>query len=226
MLTDHHCHILPEIDDGSESAEMSVSMIDMMKSQGVERIIATPHFYAHREKSVDDFLVKRQKAFNKIKDISPVKNIFLGAEIAIEHGISEIKGIEKLAIQGTRLILLELPYRPYEKWMSEEIYNISAEFNLKVMLAHVHRYLQYYKKDELELILSTKSVLQLNNEAFSNWSEKKFAKSILNNYQRIAFGSDAHDTSSRKPNWDIINKKVKQEFIDISNGICERYAIK
>lgn len=50
MLTDYHCHILPKMDDGSESVEMSIKMLEMMKLQGVDRIIATPHFYAHREK--------------------------------------------------------------------------------------------------------------------------------------------------------------------------------
>lgn len=55
MLTEYHCHILPGIDDGSDSVETSLQMVEMMKAQGVERICATPHFYAHREKSIDDY---------------------------------------------------------------------------------------------------------------------------------------------------------------------------
>ncbi|MBR2086968.1 MAG: capsular polysaccharide biosynthesis protein, partial [Oscillospiraceae bacterium] len=62
MLTEYHCHILPGIDDGSDSAETSLKMVEQMKQQGVERIVATPHFYAHREKSVANFLAKRQVA--------------------------------------------------------------------------------------------------------------------------------------------------------------------
>lgn len=31
MLTDYHCHILPKMDDGSESVEMSIKMLEMMK---------------------------------------------------------------------------------------------------------------------------------------------------------------------------------------------------
>ena len=56
MLTDHHCHILPNIDDGSDSVDTSLQMIKMMKEQGVDRIVSTSHFYAHREKSVDSFI--------------------------------------------------------------------------------------------------------------------------------------------------------------------------
>ncbi|MBQ8921263.1 MAG: capsular polysaccharide biosynthesis protein [Oscillospiraceae bacterium] len=224
-MTEYHCHILPGIDDGAENAEMSRSMVQMMQEQGIDRIIATPHFYAHREKSVAAFLEKRQAAYEQIRGSLAVPDVLLGAEVAIEHGISELPDIEKLAIPGTRLILLELPYRGYAKWMSEEIYNISAEFHLKVMLAHVHRYLEYYTKDELEGILSTKAVLQINNEAFASWSEKRLAKRIVSEFSRFAFGSDAHNLTDRRPNWDLLKKKVKPEIIAQSDGILARYAL-
>lgn len=225
MLTEYHCHILPGIDDGSDSVETSLQMVEMMKAQGVERICATPHFYAHREKSIDDYLQKRQAAFGQIQGQTAVTDIHLGAEVAIEHGISELPGIEKLAITGTRIILLELPYRAYEKWMSEEIYNIAAEYKLKVMLAHVHRYLPYYSKDEIETILSSKSILQINNEAFTSWKEKRLAKKVMAEHTHFAFGSDAHNTSSRKPNWELLQKKVKSADIEVSNSMFDRYIL-
>ena len=224
MLTEYHCHILPGIDDGSDSAETSQQMIELMKTQGVERICATPHFYAHREKSVADFLKKRQAAFAKIKDSAAISDIHLGAEVSIEHGISELPDIEKLAIEGTGFILLELPYRPYEKWMSEEIYNIAAEYKLKVMLAHVHRYLPYYSKEELEAVLHSNAIYQINNEAFGSWREKRIAKKVIAEHTHFAFGSDAHNMSSRKPDWDLLQKRVKREIIDISNEMFEKYS--
>ena len=66
--------------------------------------------------------------------------------------------------------------------------------------------------------------MQINNEAFASWSEKKIAKKVITSRTRFAFGSDAHNISDRKPNWDLLQKKVKPEEIDISNGIIERYA--
>ncbi len=225
LLTEYHCHILPGIDDGASDADTSLEMIRLMKSQGVERICATSHFYAHREKSVEDYIKKRQAAFEKIKGQTLIHDIRLGAEIAIEHGISELEGIERLAIEGTRIILLELPYRPYEKWMSEEIYNIAAEYRLKVMLAHVHRYLPYYSKDELESILHCSAIYQINNEAFASWREKKIAKKVIAEHTHFAFGSDAHNINSRRPNWDLLLKKAKGDMIDTSNGMFEKYSV-
>lgn len=222
-MIEYHCHILPGIDDGAKDAETSLAMTEMMKEQGIERIAATPHFYAHREKSVADFMKKRQAAFDIIRDKAAVSDIRLGAEVAIEHGISELPDIEKLAIEGTRMILLELPYRAYAKWMSEEIYNIGAEYKLKVILAHVHRYLEYYSKAELEEILSSNSVMQINNEAFSGWKEKRLAKKVIASGKEFVFGSDAHNLGERRPNWDMLKKKVKSEDIALSDGVFEKY---
>ncbi len=225
MLTDHHCHVLPSIDDGSDSVETSLAMLDMMKQQGVERVVFTPHFYAHREKSVESFLEKRRAAFEAIKDSSPIKDMLLGAEVAVEHGISELKDIEKLAIQGTKLILMEFPYRGYKEWMSEEIYNISAEFGLTIVYAHIHRYTEYFTKEQLEGVLSRESVYQINNEAFGSFRSRRFVKKLMKEGYSLIFGSDAHNTTSRRPNWDLLAKKCSREDIENSDGTIEKYLV-
>ena len=73
MFTEYHCHVLPGIDDGSENVETSLSMLEIMKEHGIERVVFTPHFYCHREKSVERFIEKRQAAFEAIKKKSPIK---------------------------------------------------------------------------------------------------------------------------------------------------------
>ena len=45
-MIDFHSHILPAMDDGSRNIEESLQMLRMLQEQGVERVIATPHFYA------------------------------------------------------------------------------------------------------------------------------------------------------------------------------------
>lgn len=222
MLTDLHCHILPGIDDGAKDREMSLAMLDMMKEQGVERAVATPHFYAHREKSVETFLEKRRAAFQSIAESSPLP-IILGAEVAIEHGISELPGIERLAYENTGLILLELPYRGFESWMTGEIEAVSAEYGLKVILAHVHRYLEYYSKEEMERILRLDVIPQINNEAFTTFRERHFVKRLIKEGRRLAFGSDAHNLTTRRPNWDVLRKKAEKGTTDFSDSLVESY---
>ena len=222
MLTDHHCHILPNIDDGSDSVDTSLQMIKMMKEQGVDRIVSTSHFYAHREKSVDSFIEKRQRAYEELVKADPSNSgIILGAEVAVEHGISKLEGIDKLCITGTKYILLEFQYAKFSHWMLEEVNDIACEYGLTPILAHIHRYLEYYSKSELEEVLRTDAVLQFNNEAFESFKEKHFVKSLIKDGYPYIFGSDSHNLSSRKPNWDVLQKKAKADIIDGAEDIFE-----
>lgn len=219
MLTDHHCHILPDMDDGAHDIAESLEMIEMMKAQGVERIIATPHFYAHEERSVEEYLIRRQYAYESVAGNSVIADILLGAEVAVEHGISKISGIERLAIEDTGFILMELPYRGYEEWMSEEISAIKKEYGLTVILAHIHRYIEYYAPKDMELILNTDAVFQINNEAFGLRRDKKLVKQLIKDGKRLVFGSDAHNAGGRAPNWELLLKKCDPAVIEASNGL-------
>ncbi len=215
MLTDHHCHILPGIDDGSDSVDTSLQMIKTMREQGVERIVATSHFYAHREKDVSSFIEKRKNAYDKLVQADNTNGeILLGAEIAIEHGISRLDGIEKLCITNTKYILLEFQYASFAPWMLEEVNDIAFDYGLTPILAHIHRYLEYYSKSEIEEVLRSGAVLQFNNEAFESFKEKRFVKSLIKEGYPYVFGSDSHNMRSRKPNWDVLQKKAKPEIID------------
>ncbi|WP_295093935.1 CpsB/CapC family capsule biosynthesis tyrosine phosphatase [Ruminococcus sp.] len=219
MLTDHHCHILPGIDDGSDDVETSLQMIKSMREQGVERIVATPHFYAHREKSVSSFIEKRNNAYEKLVQADHSnEEILLGAEVAVEHGISRLEGIEKLCIADTKYILLEFQYASFAPWMLEEVNDIAYEYGLTPILAHIHRYLEYYSKSQIEEVLKSDAVLQFNNEAFESFKEKRFVKSLIKEGYPYVFGSDSHNMRSRKPNWDVLQKKVKP---DVINGIVD-----
>ncbi len=223
MRTDYHSHILPRIDDGAKDVEMSMKMLEILKNQGIERVIATPHFYLHKQKSVPDFIRKRDNALKKI-DSSSIE-IVTGAEVAIEHGLSEVEDIEKLAISGTNLILLEFPYTHFSEWMIEEIYNITYEHNLKPIIAHVHRYIPYYNKSDMEQILKIDAIFQMNNEALRSFKEKRLMKRLLNNDFPVVFGSDCHNLSNRKPNFDLLFKKIKESFLDKSDSFYEKYSI-
>ena len=71
-MIDFHAHILPFVDDGSASLDESMSMLRMLREQGVDTVCATPHFDALHD-SPDDFFQKRNEAYSKLKE-------YIGAE--------------------------------------------------------------------------------------------------------------------------------------------------
>ena len=224
MLTEHHCHILPGIDDGADSLETSLEMVRLMAAQGVRRIVATPHFYAHREESVNAFLAKRDAAYRALMAAGPaVQDIRLGAEVAVERGLSVLPDLEKLVLADTDLILLEFPYRGFEEWMEEEMYDVAVRYGLTVVVAHIHRYLELFEKEDLEHVLQMDALFQINNEAFDGRKEKKLVKSLIKEGYPLIFGSDAHNMTSRKPNWDLLLKKADDDLIAESDSLLERH---
>lgn len=222
MRTDYHTHILPKFDDGAKNVETSLKMLENLKKQKIQRVIATPHFYAHRKTSVADFVAKRERSFLQIVEQAPL-HITLGAEVALEQNLSEVPDIEKLAIEGTNLILLELPYQSYRPWMSEEIHNISTEFGLQVILAHINRYMDFYSMEQLEQILQCDAIFQINNEAFDVSKERRLVKMLIKRDYPLVFGSDCHNLKGRKPNWNLFKLKGKAALLEFSDSILDEY---
>ena len=107
-LTDIHSHILPEIDDGSESLEKSLAMIEEEISQGVKNIFCTPHYRIPYTKEKEE--TKRIfSAFNeKVKEKNLPVNLYLGQEIAVnENTLSMLKSGRLLTINDGKYVLLE-----------------------------------------------------------------------------------------------------------------------
>lgn len=225
MYTDYHSHILPRMDDGAKDLETSLKMIDMLKAQGVDTVVSTSHFYAHRE-SVTSFVERRKKRFDELMAAAPaVDRIILGAEVAIERGLSEKRNFEKLIIEGTDFVLLELPYMPYSPWMREEIINIQIEYGVTPILAHINRYTEFYAKSQLEEVLDLSgAIIQLNNEVFSSRKDTAFALKLIKGGYPVVFGSDTHNLDKRKPNFDsfekVMKKKLKKGFDEFVEKYC------
>jgi protein-tyrosine phosphatase len=224
-LTDYHSHVLPGIDDGAKDEAASLNMLEILKNQGVVRLAATPHFYAHRESSVENFLKRRQKAYEKLADNISGIELVLGAEIAIEQGISELPDIEKLAFQGTDIILLEPPYSGYRDWIPDEIHNLSCEYGLTPLIAHIHRYVEFYSEEELAKMLEINAAFQINNEAFGLYKQRRLVKRMFKNGYTMVFGSDSHNIEKRRPNFDLLKKKAKEEWIEASNNFFDTHCL-
>ena len=91
-LIEMHSHILPAIDDGARSVEMSLKMIERLKEQGCTKILLTPHYYSDTI-SLDDFLKKREESYNMlIKEIpSGYPELIPAAEVYISPYLFKIK---------------------------------------------------------------------------------------------------------------------------------------
>ncbi len=66
-VIDLHCHLLPNIDDGSRSAKRSVEVLERMAADGVVGVVLTPHVKASDiESDAEHCLEVRERAFNEL----------------------------------------------------------------------------------------------------------------------------------------------------------------
>lgn len=187
------------MDDGARDLEMSLKMLRESALQGVSLICATPHFYAE-DNSPEEFLERRRKAMQTLspelgEDLPEVR---LGAEVKYFEGICRVKEIDLLKIEGTDILLLEMPFTHWTSRMWRDVEDLALRPNTKVMLAHIERYLQfsaekYLTNSELRCIL-----IQSNAENFlSGFFQRHKAIKLLKNGFIDVLGSDAHNVTSR-----------------------------
>lgn len=52
QFVDIHCHILPGVDDGSQSPEETKAMLEKAWDEGIQIMVATPHYHKQRGKMI------------------------------------------------------------------------------------------------------------------------------------------------------------------------------
>lgn len=214
-MIDIHSHILPNIDDGSSSVDESIKMLKELSSQGIKTVVATPHFYANHN-TVKNFLLTREESFNQLKsslDFS-VPKVLLGAEVKYYEGISRLEGLEKLKIENSKLLLLEMPMRKWSEYTLRELFELSSRGDLIIVLAHIERYLRFQNKETISKLVEKGIYIQSNADFFINFYTRRKAIQMLNKNLIHFIGSDCHDMIIRPP---VISNAI--EYICRKNGV-------
>lgn len=223
-VLDFHSHVLPQIDDGSRSVDESLAMLQLLSEQGVDLVAATPHFYPERH-TLDRFLEKREEAYGRLtaelqlreEQSLRVPSIRLGAEVWYYRGISRLEGLERLRLEGTNLLLLEMPMEPWSRSMVQEILDLNCSGVLTVVLAHIERYLAYQDTDVWESLLQNGVLFQVNASFFLMRRTRGRALKMLKHGQIQWIGSDSHNLSERPPRMGpavaVIRRKLGDAFL-------------
>lgn len=212
-MLDIHSHFLPKMDDGSKSTEMSMEMLRSSKKQGVTSIVSTSHFYGDRE-SPESFLHRRRHAIEKLRPLLSDREpeIHLGAEVFYYPGIDRSDSIPKLAIEGTDLIMIEMPFIPWSDRIFDDLIALQYNHRLHIVLAHVERYQSIQKRDIYAQLFEQPFYFQCNAAAFTSFRSRKLALRLLDNELLHFLGTDCHNTDKRPPNMQEAQKVVEKKL--------------
>lgn len=225
-MIDFHSHILPGIDDGSDSVETSLALLRESKRQGINIMFATPHFYAD-ENDPKTFLRNRSRAYAALKNamgsnIMDYPEIMLGAEILYFPGMSVAEELNDLAMGDTPCLLVEPPVIPWSDTMLDEIEQTGKNLSKIPVIAHVDRYMRIFGDYTLfDRISGRKMLAQVNANYFIRSDTTKRALRDLMDDRFQFIGSDCHNLTSRSQNMgravDVIRRAEAEEVFSRFN---------
>jgi tyrosine-protein phosphatase YwqE len=196
LKVDVHSHLIPGIDDGSQSMEESLLLLQGMKDLGYDKIITTPHImkdsYCNTPEIIRNGLAELRVAA-KEKGIDII--IEAAAEYYLDDGfLDHLERGDMMTLEG-KYILFETSYFAKPLQLEEMIFEISAAGYIPVM-AHPERY-RYIKDPEREYdrFKELGVHLQVNLNSLGGHygkSAKKLAEYLSKSGMISFLGSDVH----------------------------------
>lgn len=210
LAIDFHCHILPGADHGSDSTATSLDQLTEAAAQGISRLVATPHFYPHRHR-VDDFLHRRAQALARLQKAALPQgcpDIYLGTEVLLCPGLERLQGLERLCLQNTDVLLLELPFADITDDHYDTVEALAESGRFRIVLAHIDRYPAEVIRRMAEL---GDIRMQLNAEGVCK--SYKLCAPWLDTDRIVALGSDMHNHQNNYSKlWPAARKKLGAQF--------------
>ena len=203
-LYDMHCHILPEVDDGSRSMEESLKILEMEYNDGVTRILLTPHFrYDMFETPLEKIREQYAALTAKVGERWPDMDLRLGCELHRSLDMAEcLQEGKRLTLNGSRYVLLEFSGRDPRSMIFDRTRDLLNAGYIPI-LAHVERYPPLH--DNPGLLAELKDMgayLQVNADTISGKDgirQKWFARKLMKKDLIDFVGSDGHDLGRRAP---------------------------
>ncbi len=225
-MVDFHAHLLPGIDDGSRDRDMTAKMLQSASEQGIDVIVATPHFYPDRMMPAR-FLEDRDRAFEQIAGLAAEYGITVlpGAEVTFFSGIGRADRLHRLCIADTRLLLLEMPFR---RWHAGDLQEVDAllQRGYRVVLAHLERFvpLQTDRRMITDL-LQMPALIQVNADSLTRFSTRRTALRLLRRGGAV-LGSDCHDLTTRPQNLlagrRVIEKRLGGDYLQQMDRLSQQ----
>lgn len=137
-MIDIHSHILYDIDDGSESLDMSLQMLRMSVDSGVTDIIATPHVNRQGHIPAWQTILDKVAALQEEADKAQIPiRIYTGAEVEINGDALRFmkENHDDYCLAGSRYVMLELTDQSQPDIVEKMIYELQMRGFLP-LLAH------------------------------------------------------------------------------------------
>jgi protein-tyrosine phosphatase len=220
---DLHGHILFGVDDGPESPDDAMTMLQLEYDCGVRTVYLTPHYRRNMFESPPEL---RRKHFERLKQLCaerfPDLELRLGCELYANMDMLQQVGEDGcLTMDSTEFVLLEFPMYAEKRYMIERCQSL-LHSGYSPIIAHAERYRAIRRDPGLLQTLADMGVYIQMNAASIIGKEgllwKWFCKKAMERGLLHFIGSDAHDTDQRRPDLEkcaqYLEKTMGAEYRD------------
>ena len=217
-MIDIHNHLIPGIDDGSDSLKLSRKLLKDAIAEGITDVCITPHFMKH-----GPYKVRKKELvslFEQLKMDTEDLNVrlYLGNELYIDRELDELLMNDEICtMNDSRYVLIEFPFESYSRDYDEYLYNVSLNYD--IIIAHPERY-AYVKKDHsfVDRWLKEGYLLQSNTTSLTSRDSRKAIYDLIEKGKLSFIASDAHNQYrplSLIEAYEHIRKKFNKETADL-----------
>jgi tyrosine-protein phosphatase YwqE len=217
---DVHSHLLPGIDDGVQTIEQSLALIQEFAELGYRKLITTPHvmgdFYPNTPEIISGKLAEVKQAV--LSANIPIQ-IEAAAEYYLdEHFIDLVGNKAELLTFGDRYVLFEIGFMSEPLRLKSFIFDLMT-LGYRPVLAHPERYMFYHKKIEaLQDLIDRGVLLQLNINSITGYYSKevrKMAEKLIDNKMIHFIGSDCHNQNHFEVMRTSFRHKTYKKLLDL-----------
>jgi protein-tyrosine phosphatase len=221
FFVDIHCHILPGVDDGARNREEAIAMARQAESMGTRSIIATPHHIPRSPLSAVDEVSKRARQLQQVLEWAEVNvEIHPGQENnARRNLIARFDEREAVALNGTRYMLVEPPFRTYPDFLEELLVALIQKGVIPV-IAHPERNIHVQRDLQLvSRLVGMGALIQVNTGSLLGSYKQpamEAATALLRQDLVHVIASDAHSDSgpfvpNMRQGFDVVAAQVGEE---------------
>jgi protein-tyrosine phosphatase len=200
-MVDIHCHILPGIDDGPKSWEVTAQMCRMAALDGITHIVATPH-------ANDEFAYDRDRhteMLGQLHDAGEGKLTFsLGCDFHFSYDniLDALEHPRRYTIGDSQYLLVEFSDFGIPPSVKQNLLSISS-CGMVPIITHPERNRPLLNNPEMVLdFVAQRCLVQVTASALTGYwgsRSKNMAEWLLKRQAVHVIASDAHDALHRKP---------------------------
>lgn len=194
--TDMHSHLVPGVDDGAQTVEDSIMLIEKLRAMGFKSLVTTPHIkYDHYPNSTATI----QTGLKELRLALAERNIDMpiqaAAEYYIDNHFMDLLEAKELMTVTDNQVLVEISFMVEPMRFHDILFQIQMA-GYRPILAHPERYGFYHGKPDTYRELKNRGcLLQLNVLALTGYYGKPVKLAAERNLKEGLYsycGTDMH----------------------------------